>query len=369
MSIVVLFCSAVFFLAGIGEPVQAADQPITWRIQTAVPSASIYYELLQRYGAWIDKMSGGRLKTEVLPDGAVVQAFEILDAVDQGIVEGGFAWTHYWSGKHPAGLLFSAPIAGAGVGLDQMSHMAWLFEGGGYELYQKFWTDILKLNIKAFMLQPMGPDPLGWFKKPINSLEEFTKFKYRAPPGIVSEVFKEVGVPAVSMPGGEIVPSAQRGVIDAGEWIGPADDMLLGFYTVWKHYYLQGLHQATDVGDVYINKDFWNKLSPDLQAIVEAAAMLSIADTWNFNVWRNAQAVKLLQEKHGVTIHDTPKDFYPELVKASQKVLEKYAAKDPFFKEVLDSQRKFAEVVVPYWTKVLELYYNIGEAALKAKGK
>ncbi len=134
-----------------------------------------------------------------------------------------------------------------------MSHMAWLTEGGGNQLYKKLFKDILKVDVEAYMIQPMGPDPLGWFKAPINTLDDFRKLKYRAPPGIVSEVFKEIGVGAVSMPGGEIVPSAQRGVIDAAEWISPADDMLLGFHTVWKNYYLQGLHQATDVGDIYIN--------------------------------------------------------------------------------------------------------------------
>jgi len=348
-------------------PAQAAQANYTMRIQTAVPAASIYFDLLKRFGKRLEMMSAGRLKVEVLPDGAVVKAFEILDAVDGGVVEAGFAWTHYWSGKHPAGLLFSAPIAGAGAGLDQLSHMAWLAEGGGYDLYNKYFTDILKYKIKAFMIQPMGPDPMGWFKKPIKSLEDFRQFKYRCPPGIVAEVFKELGVPAVSMPGGEIVPSAQRGVIDAAEWIGPADDMLLGFYTVWKNYYLQGLHQATDVGDIYINSDWWNKLPKDLQAIVEVCAMASIADTWNFNVYKNAMAVKELQEKHGVTIHDTPKDFYPAFVKASKKVLDKHAGKDAFFKQVLDSQRAFAKVSVPYWTKVLELYTAIGQAALAEK--
>ena len=114
-----------------------APQQLKMRIQTAVPSASIYFELMKRFGGHIDKMSAGRLKVEILPDGAVVPAFEILDAVDKGIVEGGYAWTHYWSGKHPAAGLFSNPMAGAGVGLDQLSHVAWLYEGGGNELLQK----------------------------------------------------------------------------------------------------------------------------------------------------------------------------------------------------------------------------------------
>lgn len=335
------------------------------RMQTAVPSASIYFELLKRYADRVDKMSGGKLKIEVLPDGAIVGAFEILDAVDKGIVEGGYAWTHYWSGKHPAAGLFSNPMAGAGAGLDQLSHVAWLYEGGGNKLLDKLYTDVLKLKIVAHMVQPMGPDPLGWFKRPIKDVADFKTMKYRSPPGITGEIFKEMGVAAVAMPGGEIVPAAQRGTIDAAEWIGPADDRNLGLHTVWKHYYLQGLHQSTDVGEILWNKDWYNKLPPEHRAILEAASLASIGETYTFNVWRNAQAVVELREKHGVQILDTPKEFFPEFVKATNTVLDRYAAKDAFFKEVLDSQRTFAKTVVPYWTKINDLYSELGNAALK----
>jgi TRAP-type mannitol/chloroaromatic compound transport system substrate-binding protein len=337
------------------------------RMQTAVPTASIYFELLKRYADRVDKMSNGRLKIEVLPDGAIVSAFEILDAVDKGIVEGGYAWTHYWSGKHPAAGLFSNPMAGAGAGLDQLSHVAWLLEGGGNQLLERFYNDVLKLKVVAHMVQPMGPDPLGWFKRPIKDVADFKTMKYRAPPGITGEIFKEMGVAAVAMPGGEIVPAAQRGTIDAAEWIGPADDRNLGLHTVWKFYYLQGLHQSTDVGELLWNKPFYDKLSPDLKEILKTAALASMTETYAFNVWRNAQAVVELREKHGVQILDTPKEFFPEFVKATNTVLDRYSAKDPFFKEVLDSQRNFAKTVVPYWTKILDLYSELGNAALNKK--
>ncbi|MCU0897082.1 MAG: TRAP transporter substrate-binding protein [Burkholderiales bacterium] len=346
-----------------------AQQPQQFkaRIQTAVPAASIYFELLKRWADRVEKMSGGRLKMEILPDGAIVPAFEILDAVDKGVVEGGYAWTHYWSGKHPAAGIFSNPMAGAGVGLDQISHVAWLMEGGGNELYRKFYSDILKVNVEPFMIQPMGPDPLGWFKQPINSTADFKKMKYRAPPGITGEIFKEMGVAAVAMPGGEIVPAAQRGTIDAAEWIGPADDLNLGLQTVWKHYYLQGLHQSTDIGEVLFNKTFWNKLPPDIQEQVRVAAMASMMETYSFNVFRNAQAIVKLRNEFKVQIHDTPKDFYPEFVRATTVVLDRYAQKDPFFKQVLDSQKNFAVTVVPYWTKIIDLYSGLGNAALQKK--
>jgi len=174
-----------------------------------------------------------------------------------------------------------------------------------------------------------------------------------------------MGISAVALPGGEIVPAAQRGTIDAAEWIGPADDRNLGLHTVWKNYYLQGLHQSTDIGEVLFNKTWWDKQPADVKEILRGAALASMMETYSFNVYRNAQAIVELREKHNVQILDTPKEFYPEFVKATNIVLDRYAAKDPFFKEVLDSQRNFAKIVVPYWTKILDLYSELGNSALK----
>jgi TRAP-type mannitol/chloroaromatic compound transport system substrate-binding protein len=337
-----------------------AQQTVRMKIQTGVPTASIYFDLMKKFGERVDKMSNGRIKMEILADGAVVGAFGILDAVDKGVVDGGFAWTHYWSGKNSAAALFSNPAAGAGTGMDQLSHMAWLSEGGGNALYKKLFAEGLKVNIEPFMIQPMGPDPLGWFKTPIASIDDMKKMKYRSPPGLTGEIFKEMGITAVAMPGGEIVPAAQRGVIDAAEWIGPADDMILGFHNVFKHYYLQGLHQSTDVGELLINKTVWNKLPADLKAVIEGAVLASQAETYTYNVYRNAVALEKLKREHKVTVHDTPKEFYAAFIKATNVVYDREAGRNPLFKEVLESQRRFAKTVVPYWTKINGLYYNIG---------
>ena len=148
---------AVAFCAVLLTAPNAMAKDYTLKIQTAVPSASIYYQLIERMAKRIEAMSAKRLTIEVLPAGAVVGAFEILDAVDQGIVNGGMAWTHYWSGKHPAGLLFSAPTAGLGMGLDQLSTVSWIYDGGGDALYQEYFTKILGYNIKGFICMPMGP--------------------------------------------------------------------------------------------------------------------------------------------------------------------------------------------------------------------
>ena len=355
--------AAVLLALATTAPTNATAKTIKWRIQTAVPAASMYMDIIKSFGANIDAMSGGRLKTEVLPVGAVVGFFEVMDAVDKGVVEGGFTWAHFFSGKRPAAYLFAdQPTIN---GMDQFTYLSWFYEGGGNELYKDFIDNDLKANMVAFINLMSGGQPLGWFKEPINSLADFQKLKYRSPPGLTGELFTNMGISAVALPGGELVPAMQRGVIDAGEWINPGEDIRLGLHQVWKHYYLQGFHQASDLGSIIINKDFWNKLPADLQAIIKTAAKASVTDSIAINIHKNAAALKEMQDKHGVTVRDTPKDLYPAFLKSSKQLLAKYSAKDPFFKKVADSQKKFANLTVPYWTKLLGLYKDLGEAAIK----
>ena len=248
--------------------------------------------------------------------------------------------------------------------MDQFTFLAWYYEGGGEKLYADFLKNDLKSDIVGFINLMSGGQPLGWFKKPIKSLEDFRKLKYRSPPGITGELFNNMGVTTVSLPGGELVPSAQRGVIDAAEWINPGEDIRLGMHQVWKHYYLQGMHQASDLGTIIINGKFWRSLPADLQKIIEVASKASVSDSIAVNIARNGEAINTLKEKHGVTIHDTPADLYPAFAASSAKVMKEYSAKDAYFKKVADSQKAFAKQTVPYWTKLLGLYYSIGKAAI-----
>ena len=339
---------------------QAADA-IKMRVQTIFPSASMYFGMLQDMEKRINRMSGGRLDVEMLPVGAVVGFTETLTAVHQGIVEAGVTGAHFHSGKVSAAYLFAdQPAVG---GLDQLGAVAWFLEGDGNELYREMHDDHLKVNIIPFITLLSGGQPLGWFKNPIENLEDFQKLKYRSPPGITGELFTTMGITAVALPGGEIVPS-ERGVIDAAEWINPGEDINLGLQDIWKNYYLQGFHQATDITELIINKDFWNKLPDDLQAIIETATLATITTTLTGNIYRNAVALNELQEKHGVKVYDTPPDLFAAFAAASEEVMAKHKAADPFFKKVAESQEEFAKVVVPYWTKLLALYASMGEAAL-----
>ena len=336
------------------------------KIQTAVPSSSMYFKTMERLGDRIQKLSNGEIKVEVFASGAIVKAFEIIDAVSEGIINGGQAWTHYWSGKNPTGLLFAAPTAGLGVGLDQRGLLSWAWEGDGGKLLDTYYQKILGYNIKAWLTMPMGPEPFGWFPKEFSSLDELKKIKFRSPPGIPAESFKAIGMPVVSMPGSEIVPSAQRGVIDAAEWISPGDDMLLGLSDVWKFYYLQGLHQALSIGDVYINKDWYDKLPANLQYVIDTSMRAMVADQVTMNVSINSQALKDLVTKEGVQLRETPEAYFKAYMKVVPEILAKYSAKDPFFKKVLGSLNDWAKLTVPYEVKVNGLYYKMGKTAMDA---
>ena len=343
----------------------AAQKAYTFQMQTAVPSASLYFKLLQRWAKQLEVMSGGQLKATILPAGAVVGPFQILDAVNNGVVKAGFAWGNYWSGKNSAFVLFSN--VPPNTGLDQRSLVAWYYEGGGNKLYTELLGKIMHYNLKAFLIQPMGPDPLGWFKKPIKNMNDFRKVKYRSPPGIPGQTYESMGVSAVAMPGGDIVPSAQRGVIDAAEWIGTADDRNLGLQKIWKYYYLQGLHQQTDVGQILFNGDFWKSLPKNLKEIIRVDTLANVTQTYNADIYNNARALQQMVKKDGVHVETTPKDYYSQFLAASNKVTAKFAAKNPFFKKVLDSQIAFAKLVYPYRSSELGLYYNMLKTA-KSQG-
>jgi TRAP-type mannitol/chloroaromatic compound transport system substrate-binding protein len=334
------------------------------KIHTAVPSSSMYYKTIERLGDRIEKLSDGQIKVEVFADGAIVKAFEILDAVSDGIVNGGMAWMHYWSGKNPAGLLFAAPTAGLGIGLNQRSLISWAWEGEGGKLLNEYYQDVMGYDIKAWLAMPMGPEPFGWFPKEFHSMAELRKIKFRSPPGIPAETFKCINMPVVSMPGSEIVPSAQRGVLDAAEWISPGDDMLLGLADIWKCYYLQGLHQADSVGDIYINKTWYESLPTRLQYVIETAMRTCVADQVLMNVSINSQALKDLVVKKGVKLEDTPEEYFQEYMAAVPKIMAKYSAKDPFFKKVYTSLKNWADLTVPYQVKVDGLYYKMGKTAM-----
>jgi TRAP-type mannitol/chloroaromatic compound transport system substrate-binding protein len=341
---------------------QAQGQTHRWKLQSANPAGTPHMFLLNKFATNVDKMSGGRLKIEVLTSGAIVKPEAILDAVNKGVVDSGQWWAHYATGKHPAGGLFSAPLGGSGSGLDQMGQLAWYMQGGGRALYVEYYQHMLKADVMPFLYAADGPECFGWFKKPITSVAEFTKLRFRISSGLPSDVLKDMGGTPVNLAGAELIPAAERGVIDGVEWINPSNDIKVGLQDVFKFYSIQGLHQAIDIADIIINGAKWKALGPDLQAIVETALTTSIFDAIVYFQYENAKALAEIKTK-GVTVFDAPHDYAPAFIKSAKKVLGELEKKDAFFKKVLDSQRAYAKVTVPYTRETSKLSTLIAGAA------
>ncbi len=338
------------------------------RVQSVIPSKADEVTMLQDYADTVGALTAGSVEIKILPAGAIVGVKETLEAVDKGLIEGGFAWTHYWSGYHPAAMLFGSPVAGAGVGIDNIAFVSWFMYGGGRELYNQLWKE-MGMNVHGLMLQPVGPEALGWFKEPINSMADFRKLRFRTPPGIPGQTYNDIGVAAVAMGGGDILPALEKGVIDAAEWCCPKPDSVFGFQKVLKHYYLQGLHQVVVNADIYINGDVWKKLTPHERKSMEVAADASLMKAISYRIIENGRALKDLTENHGVILHDTPPDYFVEYMAAAKKSLEKNAADNAFFKQVWDSQKAFAEVAVPFWAGAQSSNAQLGQAYAKSLKK
>ena len=333
----------------------------TLKCQTVLNTKADEVKMLKDFTDTVTELTDGSLKFEILPAGAVVGVKETLDAVDKGLIDCGFAWTHYWSGDHPAAMLFGSPVAGGGVGIDNLAFLSWFQYGGGKELYDQLWKEMGR-DIKGFMLQPVGPEALGWFPKPIKDMADFRKYKFRTPPGIPGQTYKDIGIASVAMGGGDILPALQAGTIDAAEWCCPKPDLTFGFQKVLKHYYLQGLHQVVVNADMYLNKDVYNSLDPLQQKAIEVAANASLSKAISYRIYENGKALKDLTENHGVQLHDTPADYFPAYMNAAKNLLETASAENEFFAEVWQSQKDFAEIAVPFWSGAQASNASLGKA-------
>ncbi len=336
---------AVIGVLAAGSQPTTAQAPTVLKMQASWPASLTLFDNFKMFAERVEKLSGGRLKIEAMPAGTIVPAFEVLDATNKKVLDGAHTWAAYWTGKHKAAVLFTGGPGGT-FGMDFIDALGWMYEGGGIELYQQFYKDILKLNVVPIPILPAGPQAFGWFKRPIKNLADFKGMKCRET-GIAAEVFTEMGMRVVNMPGGEIIPSAERGVIDCAEWVGGVEDLRLGFQNVWKYYYTPGMHENVTIGELIINGDVWKSLAPDLQEIIKSAAHETFFRWWARWQKQNAEAIKELQEKHKVHILKTPDEILYAFLKAWDKIAAREAEKDPFFRKVLESQKAYAGLVVP----------------------
>src|SRR3989441_11861678 len=340
--------AAAFALAAAAsaqQPAPATSSVKAYKFQSTWPASLTLQDNFKMFAERVDKLTSGQVKIEALAAGQIVPAFEILDATHKKVIDGGHGVAYYWVGKNKAATLFSATPAGP-FGMDHFDFLGWLNEGGGMDLYWEFYRDILKLNVVGWPIGGASPQAFGWFKRPIKNLADFKGMKCRQT-GIVAEIYQRMGMQTVNMPGGEIIPSAQRGVIDCAEWVGGVEDLRLGFQNVWKYHYTPGVHENVTIGEIVLNGDVWKSLSPTHQEIIKSAANETFLVWWAKWQRQNADAIKELQEKHGVRILRTPPDILIEFLKTWDQIAAEEGAKNPFFKKVHDSQRAYASLVVP----------------------
>ena len=335
--------------ASLAAPAVQAKETIRWKMVTTWPKnfpglgtgANKLAEL-------ITEMSGGRLEVKVYGAGELVPAFEIFDAVSRGTAEMGHGASYYWKGKSEAAQFFSA----VPFGLTAQEMNAWLYHGGGMELWQE--------TYKPFGLVPTaaantGVQMGGWFNKPINSLEDLKGLKMRIP-GLGGEVLQRLGGTPVSLPGGEIFPSLKSGAIDATEWVGPYNDLAFGLYKAAKHYYYPGWHEPGTTLECFINEKALHALPQDLQSIVLNASKVANNDVLAELTARNNEALHTLVTKHKVDLRPFPDEVLAQLKKVSDEVVAEIAAKDPMSKKVYTSFKRFRDQV-RQWHDVSERAY------------
>ncbi|MDJ0858482.1 MAG: TRAP transporter substrate-binding protein [Dinoroseobacter sp.] len=327
----------------LAAPAVLAQAPIVMKMQTSWSASNIWQDFAQDYVNRVEAMSGGRLKIDLLPAGAVVAAFQVLDAVNDGLLDAAHSVPVYWYGKNKAASLFgTGPVFGGSA----TTMLSWFYEGGGQDLYNELTQEIMGLDVEGHMGFPMFAQPFGWFKGEVNTAAELEGFKYRTV-GLAADLLQSMGMSVAQLPGGEIVPAMERGVIDAFEFNNPSSDKDFGAHDVAKNYYLSSYHQASESFEFLFSKFFMEELDPDLQAIlrhsVEAVSTANTAKAMR----RYSADLKWLQEEGGVTVHRTSKDILDAQIKAWDGLIPQLE-QDPFMKRVLDSQRAWSEQVVFY---------------------
>ena len=352
------------FIAGLySSPTPATAQaPIRWKVQSAWPPTSIVQDAAKLLVETIEKSAGGRFKLELLPAGAIVPAFEIQDAVNRGVLDAGHTTPGYIIGKLRA---FIPLTHGPLFGMDFIDYYGWYWEGGGHELLNEAYQQRLKMNVVSFQVHPEGPQAMGWFKKEIRKFEDMKGMKYRIY-AAGAEVYNKLGISSVVLPGGEIVPALERGVIDGAEWINCYDYKILGIDKVAKYHYAPGMHEPTTVGEFIINKAKWDALPADLKEIVKTSVQASY---WNHFVKFQEKTAKACQEllAQGVKIIKTTDDLNNRFLKAYDELWQADAAKDEFYRKVIESQKKYSGLLVPYRLSYWPNYNFIAEHYYKEK--
>jgi TRAP-type mannitol/chloroaromatic compound transport system substrate-binding protein len=329
--------------AVVALPNVSRAQTITLKMQGSWGAKDVFSDMARQYVERCEKMAGGRLKIDYLPDGAVVKAFQVQDAAHKGVLDGAHTVTAYWYGKNKAASLFGT---GPVFGCNASQILAWIHFGGGKELYRELVQDVLKLNVVGFFAMPMPTQPLGWFKKPIKDVKDMQGLKYRTV-GLATDIMQGMGLKVTQLPGGEIMPALEKGVIEAFEFNNPTSDSQFGAQDVSKHYYMGSYHQAAEFFEIIFNKPKYESLPKEVQAILEYGAEAANTANYGFAMDKYSADLQKLINKDKVNVYRTDVSIMKAQLASWDKVLEKLN-QDAFFKKVVDSQKAWSQRVAYY---------------------
>jgi len=324
----------------LAAPAVIGQAPLVVKMQTSWPASDIWMDFAREYTHRVETMSGGRLRFDLLPAGAVVGAFQVMDAVHDGVLDAAHTVPVYWYGKSKAASLFgTGPVWGGSA----TTMLGWFYQGGGDEFYRELTQDILGLNVYGFMGFPMPAQPFGWFKGEVNTAAELVGFKYRTV-GLAADLLQAMGMSVAQLPGGEIVPAMERGVIDAFEFNNPSSDLRFGSPDVAKNYYLSSYHQASESFEFLFNKDFFDDLSEDLRAMLRYGVEAASTSNTALALHHYSNDLLRIQNEFGVTVHRTSGDILAAQLVAWDKIIAELD-QDPYMKKVMESQKAWTERV------------------------
>jgi TRAP-type mannitol/chloroaromatic compound transport system substrate-binding protein len=318
-------------------PAVSVAQTTSLRFQSTWPAKDIFHEYANDFAKKVNDMAGGKLKIEVLPSGAVVGAFQVLEAVNKGTLDGAHGVVAYHYGKNTALALWGS---GPAFGMDPNMVLAWHYYGGGKALLEEIYKSI-NMDVVSFLYGPQPCQPLGWFKKPVARPEDIKGLKFRTV-GLSVDIFNAMGASVNPLPGGEIVPALDRGLIDAAEFNNATSDRILGFPDVAKNCMLQSFHQSGEQFEILFNKGKYDALTPELKAIIDYAVQAGSADMSWKAIERNSKDYEELK-KAGIKFYKTPDAILRAQLDAWDKIIDAKGKENPLFKKVLDSQRAFAQ--------------------------
>ena len=321
----------------LAAPAISNAQTVSLRFQSTWPAKDIFHEYANDFAKKVNDMAGGRLKIDVLPSGSVVPAFQLLDAVGKGTLDGGHGVVAYHYGKNSALALWGS---GPGFGMDPNMLLSWHYYGGGKALLDEVYKS-LNLDVVSYLYGPMPTQPFGWFKKPIAKAADLKGIKFRTV-GLAVDMYTAMGAAVNPLPGGEIVPALDRGLIDGAEFNNASSDRLLGFPDVVKNCMLQSFHQSTEQFEILFNKTKYDALPAELKAMIDFAVQAASADMSWKAVQRNSQDYIELK-KAGIKFYKTPEAVLKAQLEAWDAIMAKKGGENPAFKKILDSQRAFAE--------------------------